>query len=420
MSYLSKKEDPMKTSVESTENKPLPRFSTQYMDSRKPSVDTSGKTDSPVTRFSQSDSPKFSIYSNNKKLDVLYKIGFGSLTDQIYKRSFRRGFEFNLIVVGCSGLGKSTFINSLLLSDFYNTESLGPSKRVKKTVYVEPTTVILKESDVVLKLCLVDTPGFGDAVDNSSCWDPIVEYIDNRFDEYIDNDNKINRTIFPDRRIHACLYFIQPTGHNLKPLDIEFMKRIHEKVNIIPIIGKSDTMTQEECRDFKKTVLNQIIFHKIKIYDFPESGSAYSASDNDGEIMDLKKCREKIPFAVIGSNILIDRNGKKIRGRRYPWGDVEVENAEHNDFVYLKYMLMRTHLLDLKDVTSQQLYEKYRVAKMSKIAEDSNFNVADGKDPMTQLEMEKGEQENRIKKMEEEMRQLFEQKVFRIFCDFNN
>jgi len=32
------------------------------------------------------------------------------------------------------------------------------------------------------------------------------------------------------------------------------MKRLHEKVNIVPVIAKSDTMTSDECRDFKKTV----------------------------------------------------------------------------------------------------------------------------------------------------------------------
>lgn len=40
----------------------------------------------------------------------------------------------------------------------------------------------------------------------------------------------------------------------LKPLDIEFMKRLHEKVNIIPLIAKADTLTPEECQQFKKQV----------------------------------------------------------------------------------------------------------------------------------------------------------------------
>lgn len=44
----------------------------------------------------------------------------------------------------------------------------GPSLRVKKTVGVETSVVILKENGVNLTLTIVDTPGFGDAVDNSN------------------------------------------------------------------------------------------------------------------------------------------------------------------------------------------------------------------------------------------------------------
>ena len=39
-----------------------------------------------------------------------------------------------------------------------------------------------------------------------------------------------------------------------QPLDVEFMKRLHDKVNIIPVIGKSDTLTREELQTFKLTV----------------------------------------------------------------------------------------------------------------------------------------------------------------------
>jgi len=47
-----------------------------------------------------------------------------------------------------------------------------------------------------------------------------------------------------------------------------------------------------------------------------------------------------IPFAVVGSNQQIEAKGKKVRGRLYPWGVVEVENPEHNDFLKLRTMLM--------------------------------------------------------------------------------
>lgn len=59
---------------------------------------------------------------------------------------------------------------------------MGPSHRIKKTVQVETSKCLLKENGVNLVLTVVDTPGFGDAVDNSNCWQPIIDYIESRFD----------------------------------------------------------------------------------------------------------------------------------------------------------------------------------------------------------------------------------------------
>lgn len=41
---------------------------------------------------------------------------------------------------------------------------------------------------------------------------------------------------------------------SLKPLDIECMKALHNKVNIIPIIAKADALTTEELSQMKETV----------------------------------------------------------------------------------------------------------------------------------------------------------------------
>ena len=40
----------------------------------------------------------------------------------------------------------------------------------------------------------------------------------------------------------------------LKPLDIECMKALHHKVNIIPIIAKADALTSEELHQMKQNV----------------------------------------------------------------------------------------------------------------------------------------------------------------------
>jgi hypothetical protein len=45
-------------------------------------------------------------------------------------------------------------------------------------------------------------------------WKPIVDNIEARFDAYLEQENRVNRAKLVDNRIHACIYFIQPTGHS--------------------------------------------------------------------------------------------------------------------------------------------------------------------------------------------------------------
>lgn len=42
--------------------------------------------------------------------------------------------------------------------------------------------------------------------------------------------------------------------NSLKPLDIEFMKQLHNLVNIIPVIAKADTLTTAELKSLKLKV----------------------------------------------------------------------------------------------------------------------------------------------------------------------
>ena len=44
-------------------------------------------------------------------------IGFSGIADQAHRKSVKKGFEFTLMVVGESGLGKTTLVNSLFRSN---------------------------------------------------------------------------------------------------------------------------------------------------------------------------------------------------------------------------------------------------------------------------------------------------------------
>ena len=80
----------------------------------------------------------------------------------------KRGFEFTLMVVGESGLGKSTLVNSLFLSDLYQGRKIAPvHERVNKTTEIQKTTMEIEEKGVKLRLTVVDTPGFGDGLEET-------------------------------------------------------------------------------------------------------------------------------------------------------------------------------------------------------------------------------------------------------------
>lgn len=67
-------------------------------------------------------------------------------------------------------------------------------------------------------------------------------------------------------------------------------------------------------------ILNEIAQHKIKIYDFPDFV-------NEEDLKVHKNLRDRVPFAVVGSNTIIElEGGKKIRGRKYPWGTAQGMN----------------------------------------------------------------------------------------------
>lgn len=88
-----------------------------------------------------------------------------------------------------------------------------------------------------------------------SSWDPILEYINDQYKKYLEEETNINRKArIPDTRVHCCLYFVAPTGHRMRPIDIEFMKRLDKCVNIVPVIAKADNLTLEEREAFRRRV----------------------------------------------------------------------------------------------------------------------------------------------------------------------
>jgi septin 3/9/12 len=146
---------------------------------------------------------------------------------------------------------------------------LTPDEPVRSTTEIQTVSHIIEENGVRLRLNIVDTPGYGDQVNNDRCWDPIVKYIKDQHSAYLRKELTAQRERYiQDTRIHCCLFFIQPSGHALKPIDIVVLKKLSDVVNVVPVIAKSDSLTLEERSAFKERIKEEFAFHNLKMYPY--------------------------------------------------------------------------------------------------------------------------------------------------------
>jgi septin 6/8/11 len=141
-----------------------------------------------------------------------------------------------------------------LMDSLFNTNfEATASPHSLPSVKLKAQTYELQESNVRLKLTICDTVGYGDQINKDDSFKAVVDHLDAQFEAYLQEELKIKRSLsaYHDSRIHICLYFICPTGHGLKSLDLVCMKKLDTKVNIIPIIAKADTISKTELQKFK-------------------------------------------------------------------------------------------------------------------------------------------------------------------------
>ena len=171
---------------------------------------------------------------------------------------------------GQTGLGKSTLINTIFASHLMESKGrMLPDEPIRQTTDIQAVSHTIEENGVRLRLNIVDTPGYGDLINNERCWDPIVKYIKDQHSAYLRKELTAQRERYlQDTRIHCCLFFIQPSGHGLKPIDIVVLKKLSEFVNVVPVIAKSDSLTLEERAAFKERIKEEFAFHNLRMYPY--------------------------------------------------------------------------------------------------------------------------------------------------------
>ncbi|AOW02348.1 Septin-domain-containing protein [Yarrowia lipolytica] len=290
-----------------------------------------------------------------------------------HKKVLKKGTKFSLLVCGPGGSGRATFVNALIDSQLgesgdkvkqliHRTEVAPEEAHIEPGITLEPwTETLYDEEGGALSITFVDTPGFGDNINNEVVFPELLGFIERQYDNVLAEENRIRRNPkFRDDRVHVLLYFIEATGHGLRELDVELMRQMSTRANVIPILAKADTLTPSELAENKRLIMEDIEYHQIPIYNFP-----YDPEEDDETIEQNSHLRSLLPFAVIGSNEVAVVNGKRCLVRTYPWGSVDIEDPRFSDFAVLRNVLLGSHLEDLKEATHSILYENYRTKKLS-------------------------------------------------------
>ncbi|KAE8299441.1 Septin-10 [Larimichthys crocea] len=326
-----------------------------------------------------------------RPLSLAGHVGFDSLPDQLVNKSICQGFCFNILCIGETGIGKSTLMDTLFNTNFENFESSHFEPQVK----LRAQTYDLQESNVRLRLTVVNTVGFGDQMNKQESYQPVVDYIDRQFESYLQEELKIKRSLhnYHDSRVHACLYFISPSGHSLKSLDLVTMKKLDSKVNIIPVIAKADTISKSELHKFKIKIMSELVSNGVQIYQFPL----------DDETVAKVNTTMNHRRSLVGN--------KMVKARQYPWGVVQVENENHCDFVKLREMLICVNMEDLREQTHTRHYELYRRCKLEEMGFKDTGPECKPVSLQQTYEAKRQEFLVELQKREDEMRQMFVQRV---------
>jgi septin family protein len=329
-----------------------------------------------------------------------------------------RVVSLNIMVAGLAGLGKTTLTRALLdawwkeiqedKGDSDKTKSSGigrlgllasslsspspptttsgrprfvPSRSTVSTTAISPSAPFEyydEKANTILRVRIIDTPGFGNRVNHRNSVKPITDYISNcrrkRFfreqspsfrASSTSRSNNENDEADADSRllIHVCLYFLSP-GRFLA-IDRHFLKHVQDEVTIVPVIAKADTMTDDEIARYRAEL--------TRIWE-DESIDVYSLDENE-------KRNRKRRFAAANhlktAGGQSNNNNNFYRGRRpgevlaiisrdgiYPWGHSCALDPEHSDLKMIRDSLLSEHTERFLELATAK-YVAYRDARIA-------------------------------------------------------
>ncbi|KAG6884955.1 hypothetical protein C0993_007070 [Termitomyces sp. T159_Od127] len=227
-----------------------------------------------------------SLYMSSPPSAFDNKKSTGPTVSRYSQRRARVPPTFNLMVVGSKGTGKTSLLRLLLdTADISPTATIDQKAALdrflqgstKPTQSIETACIEICESrfDRVL-LSVIDTPGLdfteGKELKLERQVNSVIKYVDAQYADTLNEETKVIRKNRGDQHIHASPSEAAPpdlvpdtssgddtddeaeTSLNMSPAEIRVIHRLASRTNLLPVIARSDSLTDEKLQSIKFAV----------------------------------------------------------------------------------------------------------------------------------------------------------------------
>ncbi|KAH0586191.1 hypothetical protein H2248_007450 [Termitomyces sp. 'cryptogamus'] len=313
----------------------LPELNSQGIPWPENLVDVAAIQQMPATDQPQQGKPKdgstiSSLYMSSPPSAFDNKKAAGPTVSRYSQRRARVPPTFNLMVVGGKGTGKTSLLRLLLdTADISPTATIDQKAALdrfllastKPTQSIETACIEICESrfDRVL-FSVIDTPGLdfteGKELKLERQVNSVIKYVDAQYADTLNEESKVVRKNRGDQHIHACLYMIDPssmmstedhrgppsleasasppdlvpdtssgddtddeaeTSLTMSTAEIRVIHRLSSRTNILPVIARADSLTDEKLQAVKLAVRKDLADARIDLGLFGTSKRSPSA-----------------------------------------------------------------------------------------------------------------------------------------------
>ncbi|MCJ1478462.1 hypothetical protein MMC13_007142 [Lambiella insularis] len=230
--------------------------------------------------------------------------------------------RLKVLIAGASGIGKSSLIKSIVqvCEDIVHVDPLSsnpillaasPNKKLEihsKRLLANTSSDIVEiyastkayplwwsdfedskvlrrrksSGDTVLErnVCFVDTPGYDSGTSLLESMDSILQYIEAQMAKNTSFSSMSDLDLLSmlggggGFQVDVVLYLIEK---DIKQSDIEFLSRLSHTTNVIPLLAKADTLSEDYVQRLKASVAERLDVAKIRTFTFSTEASRASS-----------------------------------------------------------------------------------------------------------------------------------------------